>query len=356
MLRAVNEAFLREFDEHRPRLEPLTTALQAKLEQVIRDAKLPFHSVTARVKDRASLAHKLSRPDKSYARLWDVTDLIGLRVETYFEDHVEAVSRLIEANFKVDFGHSSARERPAGYRSVHYVCAAEGGPHADFRFEVQLRTVLQHAWAEVEHDLGYKADDAVPELIRRRFARVASLLEIADQEFVSIRRDLVTSRERARAMLDRREGELPIDLLSLDALSRQPAVRELDRRIAAHLGKPLSDEPFFPDYLVRVLRLSGLDTTADVTRALERHSAQMEEGFTRYAAVAKSALQFDASTLKAVERGYALLPLAHLAVVRAAELGLSKVARLTRLYLELDFPEDEAAAHRVASALVAGLS
>ncbi len=352
----VNEALLREFEVLRPQLESLGRTLQSRLDQLIRDAKIPFHSVTARVKHPASLGHKLARPDKSYPRLWDVTDLIGLRVETYFEDHVEAVSRLIEANFAVDFGHSAARERPAGYRSVHYVCATADAPHGDFRFEVQLRTVLQHAWAEVEHDLGYKAEDAVPELIRRRFARVASLLEIADQEFVSIRRDLITSRERAKAMLERREGALPIDLVSLDALSRQPVVRELDRRIATRLVKPLGEAPFFPDYLVRVLRLSGLETTTDVTEAIERHTAHLDDGFVRYAAVAKSALQFDAATLKEIERGYGLLPLAHLSLVRGPELGLSKVARLTQLYRELEFPHDEAAAHRVATAVVAGLS
>jgi hypothetical protein len=99
-----------------------------------------------------------------------------------------------------------------------------------------------------------------------------------------------------------------------------------------------------------------LETTTDVTEAIERHTAHLDDGFVRYAAVAKSALQFDAATLKEIERGYGLLPLAHLSLVRGPELGLSKVARLTQLYRELEFPHDEAAAHRVATAVVAGLS
>jgi hypothetical protein len=47
---------------------------------------------------------------------------------------------------------------------------------------------------------------------------------------------------------------------------------------------------------------------------------------------------------------------AHLAIVRAPETGLSKVARLTRMYSELDYPEDEKTAHRIASGLVLALS
>lgn len=57
------------------------------------------------------------------------------------------------------------------------------------RAEVQVRTVLQHAWAEIEHDeLGYHSDDLVPADIRRRLARAAAVLEGVDAEFREIRR------------------------------------------------------------------------------------------------------------------------------------------------------------------------
>ena len=350
----MSSSLLDEFRSLRPRLEAAGAEVVEHLKKRIEVAQIPVHSVTFRVKDGASLAKKLARPDKSYAKLFDVTDLVGVRVETYFEDHVEQVARLIEKHFLVDLAHSSARDRPAGYRSVHYVCA-HSGVHPDFRFEVQLRTVLQHAWAEVEHDLGYKADDEVPEQIRRRFARVAGLLEIADEEFVSIRNELANSRERAKLMVERK-GDLPIDLVSLDVLTRALQVKELDHRIAVRLGKPMSPEPFFPDYLVKVLRLSGLDTTAAVAHAIEVHGPTLDEGFVRYAAIARSALHFDVAALSEVERGYALLTLAHLHVVRGPELAIKKLARLERLYRELEFPDDEDEAHRVATAIVSGLA
>lgn len=346
---------LREYEERRSALAALGQRLDAELRQLLAQADVPVQFVTWRLKSPASLGHKLARPEKTYHQLWDVTDLVALRVATYFEDHVEQVSRLIEQHFRVDFTHSADKTKPAGYRSVHYVCVAEGGPHPAFRFEIQLRTVLQHAWAEVEHDLGYKVDDAVPEAIRRRFSRVAGLLEIADQEFVSIRRELATSREEARATLAR-SGALPIDLVSLDALLRQPALEALDREVAQALGAALADQPFFPGYLVKLLRLSGLETTRDVVDAVARHGPNVKGALGKYFEFARRSLDFAPESISSVQRGYSLLFVALLSVIRGDALAINKVGRLTRLYLETDFPGDERKAQRIAGELVGALA
>ena len=351
----MSDALLAHFLEHRDTLASVGSGLHERLERLVRASNVPLSFVSWRVKEPRSLAIKLARPDRSYRQLWDVTDLVALRVATSFEDHVEQVARLIEQHFQVDFSHSLERQRPQGYRSVHYVCALDGGPHPDFRFEVQVRTALQHAWAEVEHDLGYKSDDPVPEPIRRRFARVASLLELADEEFVSIRRELLASRDSALATLER-DGDLPLDLVSLEALLRRSEVDALDRQLAQALDKPLAERPFFPDYLVQVLRLSGLGSTAAVQRALQRHAADVRAALPRYFDFSRRELGFSETQLAAVERGYGLFFVAHLHVVRGPELVVSKVGRLTRLYQALEFPNDERAAHRVASAAVNALS
>jgi len=353
--RRVSDTMLHEYAQHRDQLHELAREVHARVEALLLEASVPVSFISWRLKDATSLAHKLARPEKSYHSLWDVTDLVGLRVSVSFEDHVEVVARLIEKHFQVDLDHSIARARPAGYRSVHYVCAHPGGPHPSFRFEVQVRTALQHAWAEMEHDLGYKVNDAVPEAIRRRFARVAGLLEIADQEFVSIRHDLQASREAAQRTLARSDGDLPVDLVSLEALTRQPALVALDQSVARALAKPVATEPFFPDYLVDVLHLVGLASTQRVLQAVEHHAAEVPAVLPRYLEFARKELGFDVASLAEVERGYGLLFIAHLHVVRGPELALSKVSRLARLYEQLEFPDDERTATRVASAAVTAL-
>jgi ppGpp synthetase/RelA/SpoT-type nucleotidyltranferase len=346
---------LGEYDKQRAWLTATGARLDGELRALLAQAAVPVQFVSWRLKTPASLAQKLSRPDKTYRQLWDVTDLIALRVATYFEDHLEQVSRLIEQHFRVDFTHSADKTKPAGYRSIHYVCSTVGAPHADFRFEIQLRTVLQHAWAEVEHDLGYKVDDAMPEAIRRRFSRVAGLLEIADQEFVSIRRELAASRDEARATLAK-SGALPIDLVSLDALIRQPAIEALDREVAHALSTRPCDEPFFPDYLVKVLRLSGLETTRDVVAAIAQHGPAVKGALGPYFEFARRSLGFAPESIGELRRGYSLLFVALLSVIRGDALAINKVARLTRVYLETDFPGDERKAQRIAGELVSALT
>jgi len=353
-----SETLLATYAAHRPALDALAHELEAELRTLL--LGLDVQMVGARLKSEQSLRGKLARPDKTYRALWDVTDLVGLRVVTFFEDTIDAVARAIEARFGVDFTHSIDKLRFTdhgrfGYRSLHYVCALPGrAPHPDFRFEIQVRTALQHAWAEVEHDLGYKADDAVPAQIRRRFSRVASLLEVADQEFVSIRRDLFEYREAVRAALET-GAALPIDAVSLEGLCREDAIASLDVEVARALDKPLVEELFYPAYLVRMLRLSGLSTTDDLRAAVRAHAPDVAAIVPAYFAFAGPAFGLEARELASVQRGYALFFVAHLAILRSPELGLSKVARLTRLYHELDHPSDERKAHTIASGLARAL-
>ena len=48
--------------------------------------------------------------------------------------------------------------------------------------EIQIRTVMQHAWAEIEHDLGYKSKEDIPDKYRRQFSILAGLIELADDK------------------------------------------------------------------------------------------------------------------------------------------------------------------------------
>lgn len=355
-------AFIAELEEHTPTLRALGAELCSTVEAKLVEARLSVHFVTWRLKGSDSLRHKLSRPDRTYSRLWDVTDLIGIRVATYFEDAIDSASRLVEDNFHVDFRHSSNKSRftdagKFGYRSVHYVCKAPTGasPSADFRFEIQLRTALQHAWAEVEHDLGYKANDVVPDRIRRRFSRIASLLEIADEEFVSIRSDMQSYRTRVQEAIAVPTESLPLDQLSFEAIARNPVIGNLDANIAAALRRPLDSTPFFPTYLVRLLRMAGLDTTSAVLAAAQQHAPELPATVSAYAQFARHHLGLDLRAIDAVKPGYTLFFVAHLVVVRGNDLGLGKVATLARMYRELDgLAETDAV--RTASALLAALS
>ncbi|MGB3186050.1 MAG: GTP pyrophosphokinase, partial [Ornithinimicrobium sp.] len=124
-----------------------------------------------------------------------ITDQIGIRVITFVHSDVAAVADLLAAQMTVlddrDMGQETAREGRFGYASRHVLVAADADAVSvkGHRASVQVRTVLQHAWAEFEHDIRYKGTvptEHVPDL-DRRFTLAAGLLELADREFSTIR-------------------------------------------------------------------------------------------------------------------------------------------------------------------------
>ncbi len=353
-----HDAILREYDQVIPLLQAFGDGARDRVAGWISsEPGLKLHSITARIKARGSLARKLARPDRTYRALWDVTDLLGLRVITYFDDAVDRVGRVIERRLPVDFVQSVDRRRTAedhvfGYRSLHYVCLVEGDLPAAARFEIQVRTLLEHAWAEIEHDLGYKSPAAIPAAARRRLHRLAGLLELADQEFGAIRRELDAYAAGLPERISRESEAVPLDQLSLLELLDGPEARALDLDVARILEKDLGDEPFFPEYLLRMLASSGVGSVAGAREGLRRHRETILAMVRPYFTFSSSAWSLSPERMDHVLRGYSLFFLAHAAVLEAPALGVNKVERLTRLYRELDYPDDARAAHRVASLLV----
>lgn len=348
-----SEALLAEYDRRLPTIEALLADSLRRVSFLLESHGVPVHAISGRVKSRESLKAKLARPDKTYASLEQVTDLVGLRVTTYFEDTVEKIGRLIEQELAVNFRHFSDR-RPEedssvfGYRSVHYVCESEAG----LNFEVQLRTILQHAWAEIEHDLGYKSTDPIPGSVRRRFSRLAGLLEIADEEFMAIRDDLSAYAKEAREAASDATSAFPLDLVSLESLADSRELVQLDRDIAELLGKDLSAELFFPRYLLKMLQLAGYRSTREVREDVARRREEILGLVPRYFEFTRSAWKLAASDLESVPAGYGLFFLSHAAVLRSGILERNKVTKLAQFYRELDYPNDEAAALAVAEKLV----
>lgn len=354
-------ALLALYDAQTSALAALAERLRAQLEAWLVEAGIKAQSVGVRLKSPESLAAKLARPDRSYGALWDVTDLVGLRVIVYFEDDVDRVGRVLESRWPVAFEHSVDKRRRGdptafGYRSLHYVCSLREASRAPLddaaRFEVQVRTVLDHAWAEIEHDLGYKAREAMPDGPRRRLHRLAGLLELADQEFTAIRRELDAYATALPARIADEDAAVPLDGLSLVPLLACDEVVRLDDAVAGALGRPLGDAPFFPDYLVRMLVAAGVGTVRDARAGVLDHETAILAMVGPYFGFAFDRWRLSPARMPTIPRGYSLFFLAHVTVLKADALGVDKVARLARLYRELDYPDDARAAQDVAAQLV----
>ena len=188
------------FAAMQPDLRAATDRFLALVTTLLDDAGINYQSVNGRAKSVASFAAKADRTldgELIYGDpLEQITDQIGVRVITYLHSDVAAVADLLSEELEVlddrDMGQETASEGRFGYASRHLLVAFDGTPgpaQLRHRAQIQVRTVLQHAWAEFEHAIRYKGTipaEHAPDL-DRRFTLAAGLLELADREFTMIR-------------------------------------------------------------------------------------------------------------------------------------------------------------------------
>ena len=189
-----------EYAARRPALVISTDHYLQLVTALLDDAGINYLSITARTKTVESFAGKAVRMAGDRPLFTDplseITDQIGLRVITYLRDDVATVATLLADELILledrDWGLETAREGRWGYASRHLLVGVEGEQQPA---SIQVRTVLQHAWAEFEHDIRYKGSipaEHAPDL-DRRFTLAAGLLELADGEFAAIRERLRTT-------------------------------------------------------------------------------------------------------------------------------------------------------------------
>ncbi|MBN2837875.1 MAG: hypothetical protein JXM74_03885 [Fusobacteriaceae bacterium] len=179
--------------------------ISSTLKRFLNEADIEYNILEGRVKSFDSFLRKYEVKRKKYSDPFEeMTDLIGIRIVTYYREDVDAVIKIIFKNFEIDFSNSinklvNMEPDRMGYLSVHYVCrlkpenfnnANEKLAGMGFKFEIQIRTALQHAWAAIDHKLRYKTLVNLPKKIERKLFRISALLEVADSEFSRIKDEI----------------------------------------------------------------------------------------------------------------------------------------------------------------------
>lgn len=204
------------------KIEPIVVS---RIENLCKERGFFLMMIQSRVKQESSFAEKTIRKSDIIHSISDVTDLLGCRIICYFSDDVDKIVRALADIFDLDQKNSIDKRKVLsanqfGYMAVHLICSLkpeEGLPegYTDCRFEIQVKTVLQHVWAEIEHDLGYKSEFGIPDELRRRFSMSASLMELADREFLGIRDASKTYAEE----METRIGQNDADDISINVVS-----------------------------------------------------------------------------------------------------------------------------------------
>ncbi len=189
-------------DTELPKHRRLTPVVQSLLENILRSRSIAFLTVNGRPKDKQSALEKFQRKSYNDPKS-QMTDLTGIRVITFLDSQVRQICEVVREVFEIDDKNSLDKSAilgndKIGYRSVHFVCtlgAARAGLReydtlTDLKFEIQVRTVLQHAWAELAHNRSYKFGMTLPEPIQRKLNLYAGMLEIIDDSVDNISKEI----------------------------------------------------------------------------------------------------------------------------------------------------------------------
>lgn len=284
------------YEKNRVLYQDFSKCVHDLLEKLLGRKRQVYQSITYRVKEKASFQKKYSK--KEYASPEEMTDMAGVRIIAYTTSDVERICELIQQDFAIDEKNSGdkakdMRSNEVGYLSVHYIVSlsdqrrqlGEYERYQDLKCEIQVRTLLQHAWAEIEHDRNYKFGGELPEAIKRKFYLVAGTLELMDQQFQLLSDEIDSYGRKVAKETKKGELNIPIDSISVGEFMRQKFSKLQFPESGRRIGTKVISE----------LQAMGVQTLADLERlAAPEVVAKIVSGFPHptYPSVLRSIMIF----------------------------------------------------------------
>lgn len=226
-------------------------ALAQRVERIVREilesSQINYHSIVNRAKSIDSYKRKASMPKYKDPRS-EIFDMAGIRVIAYTDSDAKEIHEIVKSIFDIQPKHSIDKATElgidrVGYRSIHCVGMLgkdrlklpENKVFKGICFEIQVRTILQHAWAEFEHDRNYKFRGVLPKDIRRRFSILAGNLELIDREFDSISEAIDIYAKEVGRKTELGDLDVPIDSTSLKEYASRRFKALIEKGINADL-------------------------------------------------------------------------------------------------------------------------
>lgn len=277
------ELLLEEYQQQLAVYQRLRDIVTEKLQDIITQSGLEVNTMESRIKKEASLAGKLVRKAGKYTSLLDITDILGARIITYYNEDVDRIASMVESVFEIDWANSVDKRKmhefnSFGYNSLHYICRMPPEVFHDpqqpelnqIPFELQMRTALQHVWSAIQHDIGYKTEIETPMEFNRSLSRLAGMLELVDDEFSRIRNAIADYRRKAQSLIQSGKLEdISLDADTFRSYLNQHPFDKLNRKIAAITQAEIYEVDQMRFLLV--LRHLGFKTLGDVEQMKKDH-------------------------------------------------------------------------------------
>lgn len=172
--------------------------------------------ISYRTKEIQSIIKKIRKKQKEKTYGYnDLRDKLGVRVVCPFLSDLDVIDAFLKENFRVRKEEKKKEIidfNKLDYQSNHYDVSVKSELidfDPDFIFEIQVRTMNQHAWANSAHILYYKQDIILPDEMKHKIYRLLSLYELADEEFAKVNEYLKAQKDNlVYTLLRRLEGKL----------------------------------------------------------------------------------------------------------------------------------------------------
>jgi putative GTP pyrophosphokinase len=222
------EELIKEYISIRDLYEDLASCIQGELKASLDSKNISYSSVDSRTKSVDSFIEKVQR--KGYVNpLEEIEDLCGVRVICYYPDEIEQICSVLSEDYDVkqkENTQSRLQPHEFGYRSTHLIVTLKPswlqtpryGKLENLKAEVQVRTILMHAWAEIEHKIAYKSTEQVPDQFKRKLSVLSAKFEEADEQFEDLRRGLLEYKKSIFEKSLEGVGAFSMHDLNLDSL------------------------------------------------------------------------------------------------------------------------------------------
>lgn len=278
------EMILEEYREKIPVFKTLETVVLELVRTCLFENNIVVSGLNSRIKTEKSLTGKLELKGYKYRTLSDITDILGIRIITFFSDEVDIISALSEQLFEIDWENSVDKRKMLeidrfGYMSLHYICRVPKSKYYDpempelneIRFELQMRSTLQHVWANMYHDMGYKSDVEIPAEYQRNMSRLAGMLELADEQFSYIRKEINAYRRNVQSLVATGNfDEVPLNGDTFRSFLALNPFKRLTDKMAAINQAEIYEDSLMPYY--NVLRHLNMKTIGDIVRMRNEYS------------------------------------------------------------------------------------
>ncbi|MFC1787087.1 GTP pyrophosphokinase family protein [Halobacteriota archaeon] len=233
--------------------ERLGKNLEQALCTFLEEANIDILNIEFRVKEFDSFWEKVQR--KAYKNpIKEIEDICGLRIICYYPSDLEKITEIINREFNVKESIDKAdllEPERFGYRSLHFIITLKeswlSAPNyrglENLLAEIQVRTILMHAWAEIEHKLAYKKKEHVPDILKRKLYQLSALFELSDEQFDRLRVGKEEYLDRIVSKEVKMRGRFDITLpMNIDSLQAFLDFYFADRQGSASLTIDLYDE------------------------------------------------------------------------------------------------------------------